>query len=100
VVASTRVIREDESGLVIKRYGRPLPSGQIIALNGEAGYQARLLPPGWHVGLWRFRYKVVRVPLVVIQPGEIAVVVAADGEAIPPDRVRGRAVACNPVQAA
>ena len=26
VIASTRVIREDESGLVIRRYGRPLPS--------------------------------------------------------------------------
>jgi len=98
VVASTRVIREDESGLVIKRYGRPLPSGRIIALDGEAGYQARLLPPGWHFGLWRFRYKVMRVPLVVIQPGEIAVVVAADGEAIPPERVLGRAVACDHFQ--
>ena len=51
VIASTRVIREDESGLVIRRYGRPLPSGRIIALSGEAGYQARLLPPGWHFGL-------------------------------------------------
>jgi hypothetical protein len=38
-LGSTRVIREDESGLVIKRFGRPLPSGRIIALNGEAGYQ-------------------------------------------------------------
>src|SRR6188472_1940606 len=95
VAASTRVIREDESGLVIKRYGRPLPSGRLIALNGEAGYQARLLSPGWHFGLWRFRYKVERVPLVVIQPGEIAVAVAADGEAIPPERVLARAVACD-----
>ena len=58
VIASTRVIREDESGLVIRRYGRPLPSGRIIALSGEAGYQARLLPPGWHFGMWLWRYKV------------------------------------------
>ncbi len=98
VAASVRVIREDESGLVIKRYGRPLPSGRLIALNGEAGYQARLLSPGWHFGLWRFRYKVERVPMVVIQPGEIAVVVAADGEAIPPERVLGRAIACDHFQ--
>ena len=52
------MIRETQAGLVIKRFGPPLPSGRIIALNGEAGYQARLLSPGWHVGLWRWQYKV------------------------------------------
>ena len=86
----TAIIGEDESGLVIKRFGRPLPSGRIIALDGEAGYQARMLPPGWHFGLWRWRYKVVRVPLVVVPPGEIALVVAADGAPIPAERVLGR----------
>ena len=98
VLSSIRVIKEDESGLVIKRFGPPLPSGRIIALNGEAGYQARLLSPGWHFGLWRWEYKVERVPMVVIQPGEIALVVAADGETIPPERVLAHAVACNDYQ--
>ena len=98
LVASTRIIKENESGLIIKRFGPALPSGRIIALDGEAGYQARLLSPGWHFGLWRFRYKVVRVPMVVIEPGEIAVVVAADGDAIPPERVLARAVACDHFQ--
>jgi uncharacterized membrane protein YqiK len=98
VLTSIRVISEDESGLVIKRYGRPLPSGRIIALDGEAGYQARLLPPGWHFGYWLWRYKVLRVPMIVIQPGEIALVVAADGEAIPSERVLARAVACDHYQ--
>jgi uncharacterized membrane protein YqiK len=98
VLSSIRVIREDESGLVIKRFGEPLPSGRIIALNGEAGYQAHLLSPGWHFGLWRWQYKVERVPMVVIQPGEIALVVAADGETIPPERVLARAVPCNDFQ--
>src|SRR5215217_5801733 len=95
---STRVIRENESGLVIKRFGPPLASGRIIALNGEAGYQARLLSPGWHFGLWMWQYKVTRVPMVVIQPGEIALVMAADGEAIPPERVLARAIACDHFQ--
>lgn len=98
VLSSIRVIKEDESGLVIKRFGPPLPSGRIIALNGEAGYQARLLSPGWHFGLWRWRYKVERVPMVVVDPGEIAVVVAADGEAIPPERVLARSVPCDHYQ--
>jgi uncharacterized membrane protein YqiK len=94
----TRSIREDESGLVIKRFGPALASGRIIARDGEAGYQARMLSPGWHFGLWRWRYKVMRVPLVVVQPGEIALVVAADGAAIPSERVLARAVACDNFQ--
>jgi uncharacterized membrane protein YqiK len=98
VLLGTWVIKEDQSGLVIKRFGPPLGSGRIIALEGEAGYQARLLPPGWHFGLWRWRYKVTKVPVVVVEPGEIALVVAADGKAIPPERVLGRQVECDNFQ--
>jgi len=98
VLSGTWVIRENQSGLVIKRFGPPLSSGRIIALDGEAGYQARMLPPGWHFGLWRWRYKVTKVPVVVVEPGEIALVVAADGEAIPPERVLGRHVPCDNYQ--
>lgn len=92
------VIAENQSGLVIKRFGPRLASGRIIAMNGEAGYQARMLPPGWHVGLWRWRYKVVKVPVMVVHPGDIAVVVAADGAAIPAERVLARQVACDNFQ--
>jgi hypothetical protein len=35
---------------------RRLPAGRIIALNGEAGYQADTLPPGLHVGMWPWQY--------------------------------------------
>jgi uncharacterized membrane protein YqiK len=94
----TRVIDERHSGLVIKRYGRPLPEGRIIAINGEAGYQARMLPPGWHVGWWRWRYKIVKVPVTVVGPGEIALVVAADGKPIPSERVLAHEVACDNFQ--
>jgi uncharacterized membrane protein YqiK len=87
------IIRADQSGLVVKRFGPPLASGRIIAVNGEAGYQARMLPPGWHFGYWRGRYRIVKVPVVVVEPGQIALVVAADGAAIPPERVLGRQVA-------
>jgi len=98
VLLGLRVIREDESGLVIKRFGPSLPSGAIIALKGEAGYQARLLSPGWHFGLWRWRYKVEKVPVIVVQPGEIALVVAADGAPIPSERVLAHEVACDNFQ--
>ncbi|MEO7270726.1 MAG: SPFH domain-containing protein [Vicinamibacterales bacterium] len=92
------VIKPDESGLVVKRFGPPLASGRIIAVNGEAGWQAQLLPPGWHFGYWRGRYRIERIPVVVVAPGEIALVVASDGAAIPPERVLGRQVACDNFQ--
>ena len=95
---SIRFIREDESGLVIKRFGPRLPPGRIVAMNGEAGYQAKMLNPGLHFPMWRWRYKIVRVPLVVVSPGEIALVVAADGAAIPSERVLGKEVRCNQFQ--
>jgi uncharacterized membrane protein YqiK len=98
VLSGLRVIRADQSGLVVKKFGAPLGPGRIIATDGEAGYQARMLPPGWHFGYWRWRYRIVRVPVVVVRPGEIALVVAADGQSIPPQRVLGREVACDNFQ--
>jgi uncharacterized membrane protein YqiK len=94
VISSTWIIREDEAGVVIKKYGPPLRSGRLLALDGEAGYQARLLSPGWHFVPFRWQYKVEKVPAVVVPPGEIALVVAADGAPIPPERMLGREVAC------
>ena len=90
--AGTWIIPEDESGLVIKKFGAALPAGRLIALQGEAGYQADLLPPGWHFGLWRWKYRVERVPMISVRPGEIALVVAADGGAIPSERILGHEV--------
>jgi uncharacterized membrane protein YqiK len=98
VIASTWIIRENESGLVIKKFGPPLPAGRLIALDGEAGYQARLLSPGWHFVPFRWQYRVVKIPMVVVPAGEIALVVAADGAPIPPERMLGREVACQHFQ--
>lgn len=92
------VIREYESGLVIKKFGQSLPPGRLIAQNGEAGYQADLLPPGWHFGLWRWKYRVDKVPMLTVRPGEIALVVANDGDAIPSERILGQQVECDDFQ--
>lgn len=98
VVASTWIIGENQSGLVIKKYGAALAPGRLIALDGEAGYQARLLSPGWHFVPFRWQYRVVKVPLLVVQPGEIALVVAADGAPIPLEHMLAREVACDNFQ--
>src|SRR5882672_10218796 len=91
-------IGEQESGLVVRRYGRPLPAGRIIATNGEAGYQARMLPPGWHFPLWKWKYKVRRVALIEVASGQIALVVAKDGAAIPAERVLAHQIECDNFQ--
>jgi uncharacterized membrane protein YqiK len=96
--AGTWVIHEYESGLVVKRFGSSLQPGSLIALDGEAGYQADLLPPGWHFGLWRWKYRVVKVPMLTVRPREIALVVANDGDAIPSERILGHEVECDDFQ--
>jgi len=98
VVSSTWIISENESGLVIKKYGPALAAGRLLALDGEAGYQARLLPPGWHFVPFRWQYSVVKVPTVVVPAGQIALVVAADGAPIPTERMLGREIACDNFQ--
>jgi uncharacterized membrane protein YqiK len=98
ILSSTWIIGENQSGLVIKKYGPSLSSGRLVATHGEAGYQARMLAPGWHFVPFRWQYKVIKVPMLVVPPGEIALVVAADGAPIPPERILGKEVACNDFQ--
>ena len=53
VLPSIRIIGPTEMGLVTKRFSfRKLPDDNPIAFHGEAGYQADLLMPGWHLKLW------------------------------------------------
>ena len=49
---SFTTIPADSTGHLIKVFGfKSLPPGQIIAVNGEKGKQAELLPPGFHFKL-------------------------------------------------
>lgn len=98
VLFGTVVIGAQESGLITKKYGNPLPPGRMIATRGEAGYQAELLPPGWHFPLWRWKYAVKKVPLIEVPSGQIALVVARDGTAIPAERVLAKELACDKFQ--
>lgn len=92
------MIRENQVGVVICKFGPALPPGKLIALENEAGYQADTLPPGWHFGYWIVKYRVEKVPVVVVPPGQIALVVAADGATIPPERILGKVVDCDGFQ--
>ncbi|MBI5381658.1 MAG: flotillin family protein [Opitutae bacterium] len=93
------IIGENQVGLIVKKFARrSLPPGEFIALDGEAGYQADTLAPGWHFGFWFWQYRVARMPVVVVPSGEIALVVAAAGAPIPAERILGRVVACDNYQ--
>jgi uncharacterized membrane protein YqiK len=95
----TVLIRELQVGIVVKRFGsRALAPGRLIALNGEAGYQAQTLAPGLHFGFWRWQYRIIKVPVVLVPQGEIALVLAADGAAIPSERILGKIVDCDNFQ--
>lgn len=93
------VIAENEVGVVVKKFSMTsLPAGRIVAVNGEAGYQAETLAPGWHMFLWPWQYKIEKTPMIVIPQGQIALVVAADGSTIPGERILAKMVECDDFQ--
>ena len=93
------LINEHQVGIVIKKFGsRQLPPGQLIALNGEAGYQADTLAPGLHFGYWFFQYRVQKDAMIQIPAGKIGLVLANAGAPIASERILGKAVACDNFQ--
>ncbi len=83
VLPSIRIIGPIEIGLITKRFAwKKLPDDNPIAFQGEAGYQADLLMPGWHFKCWVV-YAVEKHPWVQVRAGEIGVVVAQVGRALP-----------------
>ena len=87
-----KIIDNDKVGIVEKWWSRKGSlNEQIIALNGEAGYQPELLRGGIH-----FRspliYKIHVVPLVTIPQGKVAYVFARDGMPLDPTQTLGRVV--------
>jgi uncharacterized membrane protein YqiK len=75
-----------------------LGHGRIIALAGEAGFQARVLRGGLHFGYPFWMYSVHAVPLVTISEGRIGYVYARDGEPLTASQTLGRIVDCNGCQ--
>src|SRR6478736_5038167 len=66
------VIGERQVGVVVKKFSnRALPVGRLIALDGEAGYQAETLPPGVHFGYFFWQYRVHKVPMLIVPQGEL-----------------------------
>ena len=97
------IVPDDSLGVVTKKYvvvgrNRTLPAGKIIALNGEAGYQADTLAPGMHMGLWPWQFTVDIVQFFVVPQGKIGIVQACDGAPLGGGRVVAKQVACDTFQ--
>src|SRR5882724_3654362 len=75
-----------------------LREGQIIARNGEAGFQARFLRGGIHFGLYPWQYRIHKERLVVVAEGKMAYLYARDGIPLEPIQTLGRNVASNHFQ--
>jgi uncharacterized membrane protein YqiK len=94
------IVPDDSIGTVTKKFvifgtNSKLPNGQIIALEGEAGFQADSLSPGLHMGLWPWQYAIELVPFQVIPQGKVGVVQACDGKPLPSGHVIARDVDCD-----
>jgi len=98
LLSSFVVIGERQVGIVVKKRGnKSLQAGRLVALSGEAGYQADTLAPGWYF-FSPITYSIRKVPVIVIPQGEIGLIVAADGASIPPQRILGQVVPCDNFQ--
>ena len=61
-----RYIPHNKVGIVEKFWSHrgSLTEGRIVALNGEAGFQAELLRGGLHAGFFPWQYRIHKEPLV------------------------------------
>lgn len=96
-------VPEDRIGLVTKKFvlfgsHRELPEGRIIAINGEAGFQAQTLAPGIYFGKWIWQYEIKLQPLTVIPTGKIGLVLAKDGSELQTGYILARKVECDGFQ--
>ncbi|MEW6029484.1 MAG: SPFH domain-containing protein [Chloroflexota bacterium] len=87
LLSGIRFIPNNRIGLVEKRFGgRGSVKSGLIALNGEAGYQPRVLRGGLH-WLMPIQYVVHMMPLVTITQGKIGYIFARDGKPLDPTQV-------------
>lgn len=97
------IVPENRIGLVTKKFvlfgaNKQIPSGRIIALNGEAGFQSQTLAPGIYFWKWIWQYEITLQPFVVIPDGAIGLVMSKDGAELSSGAVLARRVECSMFQ--
>jgi len=85
-LAGVRFIPNNKVGIIEKLWSlKGSLENQIIALDGEAGYQPEVLRGGIHF-YFRFQYRIHIYPLVTIPQGHIAYAFARDGKPLSPSQ--------------
>ncbi|MGZ3763258.1 MAG: SPFH domain-containing protein [Mucilaginibacter sp.] len=96
------IVPDDRIGLVVKKYvlsgNKRLPDGRIIAIDGEAGMQARALAPGLYWRMWPWQFSIEMAPFTVIEQNKLGLVKAKDGAQLDIGRVLGKPVDCDKFQ--
>jgi len=95
-----RFIPNDRVGIIEKLWSGKgsVGEGRILAFNGEAGFEAKVLRGGVHGWRWSWQYRIHKVPLVTIPQGKLGYVYARDGETLEPGQTLGRVVDCDNFQ--
>ncbi len=79
ILQSLHTIGPAEVGLITKKFSfKKLSDDDIIAFDGEAGYQADLLAPGLRFKLWPI-FSVDKHPWMQVPAGEIGVIISQVG---------------------
>lgn len=96
----SRYIPNNKVGIIEKLWSRKgsLAGGDIVAMNGEAGFEANILRGGLHFGYWRWQYAVHKRPLITIKQGKMGYVFSRAGEALGPSQTLGKVVECDNYQ--
>ena len=87
-ICSVVYVPSDKAGIVTKHaFGSSLKEGKIIAVDGEMGVQANVLPPGWHFGYWPVIFSVSNVELVSIESDDVGLIETSDGVPLEADQL-------------
>lgn len=97
---TTTYIPNNKVGVVEKLWSAKgsLADGNIVALNGEAGFEPEVLRGGIHFGYWKWQYSIHKRPLITIKQGKLGYIFSRAGEALGPSQTLGRVVDCNHYQ--
>lgn len=98
--AGIRYIPNEKIGIIEKGWSLKgsLSDGDIVALNGEAGFQPKVLRGGFHFGYWRWQYAIHKKDFITVKQGKIGYIFSRIGNALPAAQTLAKIVECNNFQ--
>jgi uncharacterized membrane protein YqiK len=75
-----------------------LGEGDIIAMNGQAGFDPEVVRGGMSFGYWRWQYRFHKMSMITIKQGKIGYIFSRVGKPLQPGQTLARVVSCNDFQ--